>query len=153
MNHQIYLFVWGLNIVGCCSSIEEKKSTSARVPVFGTVGTGALVEAEGCGFSVEGGFSKVVACVYRSSAYQLEIQLETHTGLGLFHPGVCGGPSIAICSLFISFILDSILFKIRIFKIFLESTSQRYRRLREISNLSDEIMGRTLHVSNLVSER
>ena len=67
MKHEIYLFVWGLNIVGCCSSIEEKKSTSVPVPVFGRVGAGALVEAAGCGFAMEeGGFSEIIACVYRT---------------------------------------------------------------------------------------
>ena len=39
-----YLFVWGLNIVGCSSSIAEKKSCTAFPAV--AEGTGELVEAD-----------------------------------------------------------------------------------------------------------
>jgi hypothetical protein len=63
---RIYLFVCGLNMVGCCSSIEEKKSTSFPSPAFG-VEAGTLVEATGCAFGVDkGGFSEIVAGDYKT---------------------------------------------------------------------------------------
>jgi hypothetical protein len=56
-----------LNIVGCCSSIEEKKSSSFPASAFRAVEAGALVEAAGCAFAVdEGGFSKIAAGYYKT---------------------------------------------------------------------------------------
>jgi hypothetical protein len=53
-----------LNIVGCCSSMEEKKSLAFPASAFGAVG-GTLVEAAGCAFAVDEEFlSEVVAGGY-----------------------------------------------------------------------------------------
>lgn len=54
-------------MVGWCSSIEEKKSTSFPTSAFEAVKAGALVETAGCAVAVdEGDFSEVAAGNYKA---------------------------------------------------------------------------------------